>query len=136
MINVRLPKFHKTGIVQDQKGFTLIEVLIVITLSVLILSGVLIITGTSSKILVITNTQETAKDIAISDMEYVISQPYYDQANQNQYILPPQTQNYTATLNVTNITWNAGAEEELDIIISINGTQLFKLTDFRTPYAD
>ena len=80
--------------------------------------------------------QETAKDIAISDMEYVISQPYYNQANQNKYTLPPQTQNYLAQLTVTDITWNAGQQEEVDITISFNGNILFTLTDFRTPYAD
>jgi prepilin-type N-terminal cleavage/methylation domain-containing protein len=121
---------------QNQNGFTLIEVLIVIALTTLIVAGVLVVMGTSSKILVITNTRETAKDIAISDMEYVISQPYYNQANQTSYQLPSQTQNYVATLNITDVTWNAGAEEEIDITITLNGVTLFTLTDFRTPYAD
>jgi type II secretory pathway pseudopilin PulG len=135
-LSFKLPGFHQPLIVRDEKGFTLIEVLIVIVLTTLIVAGVLVVMGTSSKILAVTNTQETAKDIAISDMEYVISQPYYNQANQTSYQLPTATQNYIATLNVTDVTWNAGAEEEIDITIALNGKTLFTLTDFRTPYAD
>ena len=120
----------------NEKGFTLIEILIAILMTGILAAGILMAIETQTKILIITDTQETAKDIAISDMEYVLSQPYYNQANQNNYQLPTQTQNYVSNLTVTDITWNAGEEEEIDIAISLNGKTLFKLTDFKTPYAD
>ena len=71
MLDFRLPGFHKSSIVHDEKGFTLIEVLIAIALSAVIVSGVLITIGTASKMLVRTKNQDIAKDIASMEMEYI-----------------------------------------------------------------
>jgi prepilin-type N-terminal cleavage/methylation domain-containing protein len=60
----------------DQKGFTLLEVLIAILLIGIIAAGIVPVLGTSIKVEAITRTQETAKDIAISDIENIKSQQY------------------------------------------------------------
>jgi len=76
MLNVRLPKLRKPGIVQEEKGFTILEVLLAIFVTVVIGTAIALSIGTSSKVLVLANTQEVAKDIAASDMEYIRSLPF------------------------------------------------------------
>lgn len=130
------------GIIRDQKGFTLIEILITIPIIAILAAGILYSLGTSSKILISTETEERAKDLAISDMDYVMSQPYSDQANQDnpasptQYQLPQPTNyaNYVSTLTVTDLTSDPGQEEEIDVAISLNGKILFTLSDYRANY--
>jgi len=76
MLNVRLPKLCKSRIVQDEKGYTILEVLLAIFVTVVIGAAIALSIGTSSKVLVSANTQEVAKDIAASDMEYIRSLPF------------------------------------------------------------
>ena len=54
-----------------EQGFTILEVLIAIAITGILVTGIIMSLETSTKILMITNTQETAKDIAISDLEYI-----------------------------------------------------------------
>ena len=49
MLNVRLPKLRKTGIVQEEKGFTILEVLIAIFVTVVIVAAIALAIGTSIK---------------------------------------------------------------------------------------
>ena len=76
MLNVRLLKLRKPGIVQEEKGYTILEVLLAIFVTVVIGAAIALSIGTSSKVLVSANTQEVAKDIAASDMEYIRSLPF------------------------------------------------------------
>jgi prepilin-type N-terminal cleavage/methylation domain-containing protein len=78
MINVKVPKFHKPGIIRDQQGFTLIEVLAAIVITSILSLSIYMALSTSTRVLVLTNTQEVAKDIASSDMEYIRSIPFAD----------------------------------------------------------
>ena len=78
MLDVKFPKFHKPGIVRDQQGFTLIEVLAAIVITSILSLSIYMAISTSTRVLVLTNTQEVAKDIASSDMEYIRSIPFAD----------------------------------------------------------
>jgi len=78
MLDVRLSKLRQPGIVQEEKGFTILEVLLAIFVTVVIGAAIALSIGTSSKVLVLANTQEVAKDIAASDMEYIRSLPFAD----------------------------------------------------------
>jgi prepilin-type N-terminal cleavage/methylation domain-containing protein len=137
MLNFRQPGFHKTSIVRDEKGFTLIEVLIAIALSAVIVSGVLITIGTASKMLVRTKNQETAKDIASMEMEYIRSQPY----NDTDYALPALPaiyHNFTVgspTGHAIIIKLQFG-EEKVTIPVYLQGstTAIFTLVDYRVNY--
>jgi len=71
MLKVKLMKSHKMGIIRDQRGFSLIEVLIALAMAGVIIAGVLMVMGTSTKILVLAKNQEISKDIAASEMEYI-----------------------------------------------------------------
>jgi len=78
MLDIRLLKLRKSVIVQQKKGFTILEVLIAVFLVVVIGAAIALSIGTSSKVLVLANTQEVAKDVAASDMEYIRSLPFAD----------------------------------------------------------
>ena len=125
----RKPHNHNTS-QTDQRGFTLLEVLIAIVLTGIIASGILFALGTSTTILVKTNAQETAKDIAITDMEYIRTLQYansYPKSN-----LPALPQNYDHDVTVNSLNLN---EQEITITVTdTSGNQLFTLTDYRTNY--
>ena len=76
--NFRLARLFNTRIVQNQNGFTILEVLIAVVIVGIISAAIALSIGTSSKVLVSANTQEVAKDIAAGDMEYIRSLPYAD----------------------------------------------------------
>jgi prepilin-type N-terminal cleavage/methylation domain-containing protein len=74
---------------KSEKGFGLIEVLVAI--AILATAGVAFLGGltVSTKILIKTDTRETARDLAIAQMEYVKSMPY--STNDWQYTLSPDS---------------------------------------------
>lgn len=61
---------------KDEKGFSLIEVVIAIGLLGIIAAGFLGALGTASKVLFTADERETAKNLAESQMEYVKKQGY------------------------------------------------------------
>jgi prepilin-type N-terminal cleavage/methylation domain-containing protein len=139
MLNFRLPGFHQPSIVRDEKGFTLIEVLISIALSAVIVSGVLITIGTASKMLVRTKNQETAKDLASTEMEYIRSQAF-----SGSYTLTvPSIYSSRFTLNSTNTPpfsatvspLQLGEQKiEIDVYLIGSSTPIYTLVDYRVSY--
>jgi prepilin-type N-terminal cleavage/methylation domain-containing protein len=84
MLNIRLKKLRKTGIARDEKGFTLVEVVISIMLLGLISAALATGLSTSSKVLLHTDIRETAKNLAETQMEYIKLFPFasaYDTTN-------------------------------------------------------
>ncbi|UCB43368.1 MAG: prepilin-type N-terminal cleavage/methylation domain-containing protein [Dehalococcoidales bacterium] len=61
---------------RNQKGFTLLEVLISLALLGVIAAGILGALGTSSKATLTNDVQTTAQNLAEGQMEYVQNQPY------------------------------------------------------------
>jgi prepilin-type N-terminal cleavage/methylation domain-containing protein len=131
MLNVRLPKFCKKGIARNQKGFTLIEVLVAVVMIGIITGGVIMVISTSTKILISVKNKETAKDIASTEMEYIRSQPYSDYG----YTMPALPAIYSNFVvpspTITPLNMN---EQQIDIYVYLNGTQIFQLTDYRVNY--
>ena len=136
MLNIRLPKHRKTGIVRDEKGFTLLEVLIAVALTSIIVAGIYMAMSTSTKVLVDAKTQETAKDMAASAMEWIKSQPYnavsYDLTKANNPLLLTNggltVFPTTGVIPVNEFRFN---EEQIDIIIKSGTKTVFTLTDYR-----
>jgi prepilin-type N-terminal cleavage/methylation domain-containing protein len=129
MLNFKLPGFHKTLIVRDEKGFTLIEVLAAIVITAILSLSIYMAISTSTKVLVLTNKQETAKDFAASDMEYIRSLPYSDT-----YTLPTPSLAYTNYSQSVLVTFLRTNEQRIDITITWGGKTVFTLTDFRVNY--
>ena len=88
--------------------------------------------STSTKVLVDANTQETAKDMAASAMEWIKSQPY----NAISYTLPTSLQTSGSLSIALPVTVNEFRmnEEQIDIIIQSGGKTVFTLTDYRVNY--
>ena len=139
MINFRFAKLGKPGIVRDEKGFTLIEILIVVAMTGIMVAGVLMVIGTSTKILIKTKNQETAKDIAATEMEYIRSQSF-----SGSYTLPALPAIYSNfTLNSTNtppfnaiVTPLQLCEQKIEIDVFLKGstTPIYELVDYRVDY--
>lgn len=61
---------------QSGKGFSLIEVLVAVAIISIIAVGMFSSLGLASKLLLNTDTGETARDLAEAQMEYIQNQPY------------------------------------------------------------
>lgn len=101
MLRDRLTKLRKTRMAQDQRGFTLVEVLVSIALLGIVAAGLFTGLGTTSKVLFNTDARETAKNLAETQMEYVKKQPFVlGAATYHAAPLPPEQSGYTATIAV------------------------------------
>ena len=137
-MNNKIKAFIKTQRLKlrNDRGFTLLEIIIAIAVLGIIGTGILISLGTSTKIFVLTNTQEIAKDIAANDMEYIRSLPFA-----GSYTLPPPSQpaEYSAYSAVATVTFLRVNEQRIDITVSLNGKIILfngstMLTDYRVHY--
>ena len=129
MFKIIIRKLRKSCIIPDQKGFTLLEVLIAVVLTAIIGTGIFVGLRTLTLLYVDTNTHEISKDIAASDIDYVLSQPYG-----SAYTLPSspaEYNNYTSSIQVTALEQT---EQQIKISISFNNSIVFTLTDYRTFY--
>ena len=118
----------------NEKGFTLIEVLIAILFFMIIVGGILMAISTSSRVLAKANNQEIAKDVAAGVMEYIRTLPYAPS-----YPVPSPPAEYSnfqvndgdSTVVPTFLRTN---EQQIDIVVKLQGKVIFTLTDYRTKY--
>jgi prepilin-type N-terminal cleavage/methylation domain-containing protein len=71
-----LRKPGKASVMWDQKGFTLVEVLVAVVLTAIIAIGIFVGLRTIILLYGNTNSHEIAKDMAASAMDDIMSQPY------------------------------------------------------------
>jgi len=124
--------FFKRRIIQrlkilrhNQAGFSLIEVLISIAILGAIGATFLAAVGTSSSAVAVADRRDTAKQLAVSQMEYTKHQPYSSVAKIN---TPPGYQidiQYPAIAGRTD-----GNIQKIFIIVSFQGTEVIRLEDF------
>ncbi len=81
--------------IHSSKGFTLVETLIALAIMAIIAVAILGSMTLSSRTTIITNTRETAKNIAETQMEYVKGLPY---AGSYTASVPAEYANYTAAI--------------------------------------
>ena len=135
MLNIRLPKLRKPGMLREEKGFTLIEVIISIVLLSLITAALANGFITASKVLLHNDSRQTAKNLAETQLEYIKNQPYalaYDTSA----ITPPP--GYSASNAVHSGTESAYFNPIRDaniqlIIVTITGPAnvTYTLTDYK-----
>jgi hypothetical protein len=119
---------YKLG--HPEKGFGLIEVLVGSTLIALV--GVAILGGLTLgvNLLTRTDTSETAKDLAVTQMEYIKSTYWSDISYSvladnltlpSGYSIPP----------VTPVSLNDGNLQKITVIVEQNNREVFRLEDYK-----
>jgi prepilin-type N-terminal cleavage/methylation domain-containing protein len=130
--NIRLSRiFAKRQALQDQSGFTLVEVLVAIVLLSLIVIGILATAASAYRMVRSVDARETANNYAEWEMEYIKNQPY---STSNQYTAAtnsPYPSNYTVqSIVATPVTT---IEQQISITITGNGTT-YTLSDYKVNY--
>lgn len=120
--------FRKT-ILRNQSGFTLIETLIAV--AILGVTAVIFINSlnTSSRMVVSVDKDETAKNLAEYQMEYVKNQDYG--ASYEPGPIPESYYGYSANITTSSITSRDGNIQKVTVNISYNGTQTFSLEGYK-----
>lgn len=102
-------------LLHNNKGFSLIEVLAAMLLAGILIPAIILSVTTSTKVLILTNNREVAKDIAISDMEYIRTQTYADS-----YTPSPRPEKYSSFVSDIHVTYLQMNEQQIDIAIYLN----------------
>ena len=140
MLNVRFTKLRKPGIVRNEKGFTLIEVVISIMLLGLIAAALATGLSTASKVLVQNDSRQTAKNLAEFQMEYVKVNDFQSGSGTVVYApeeMPAQFQQagYSAVIDVTDgLDLNPprdSAFQQVTVTIKRSGVVVYTLVDYK-----
>ncbi len=114
---------------KNEKGFSLIEVIIAVALLGII--GIALLSGlaTASRALFIADERATAESLARSQMEYVKNQPYA--ASYTPDSVPAEYAGYLATINTEPIESSPGGSlQRIRVTISHNGTPIITAGDY------
>ncbi len=113
---------------KNQKGFSLIEVIVSIALLGIIAAGFLAALGTASKVLFIADERETAKNLAESQMEYVKEQDY---ALSYAPAVPDEYAGYSASIDVGTIASRDGNIQKIIVTIEHRGEEVMTLEGYK-----
>jgi prepilin-type N-terminal cleavage/methylation domain-containing protein len=116
----------------NQKGFSLIEVLI--SLAILALLGVAFLTALSgaSKILLKTDTSETARDLAVAQMERLKSEPYNLRTYNVDSSLFTATNGYSANISVNSVKPDGSLQKiTITVFQGTVATPAYVLTNYK-----
>jgi len=128
---VRLKKLNKKG----QQGFSTVEILVSVALLSIIAVGFLTALSTAPRTIVRTDEQETAKNIAEMQMEYIRELPYA--SSYSPLTMPVEYAGYSVVtedgvINAENITDHvAGQIQEVAITIERNNKEIYTLTSYK-----
>jgi prepilin-type N-terminal cleavage/methylation domain-containing protein len=115
---------------KSQKGFSLIEVLIATALLAILSVAILGALGSASKILISTDTSETAKDLAVAQMERIKSAPYNSTYTIDSSLFPTAS-GYSANITVQPVKPDSSLQK-VTISVFQAGNSVYTLTDYRT----
>jgi type II secretory pathway pseudopilin PulG len=116
-----------------QKGFTLIETLT--GLFVLVLVGVALLASLtlSSRILADTDNQETARNLAVAEMEYVKSLPYAAAYSQDMSLIPGGS-SYGVTIETPVAVEQDGNLQLIRVIVRRNGSEITRIEGYKVKW--
>ena len=116
----------KRNPIRDQRGSSLIEVMLSIALLGILVVGFLSAIGTGSMALFTTDERQTAKNLAESQMEYVKRLPFdnsYEAAD-----FGDEYAGYAAAIMVSGMGENLQA---IEVIITRNGKEVLRLRNYK-----
>jgi len=138
MFKIKMTKLLKTEIERNQSGYTLVEAVISIALIGVVAVALFTGLGTASKVLLVTDARETAKNLAETQMEYIKSAQVDFNPLANTYVTPasliPASQSAYVPSNVVYhgsdaLYFNPVRDDNIQkIIVTITGAGL------TTPY--
>jgi Tfp pilus assembly protein PilV len=116
---------------QSEKGFTLIEVLlaafILITVGVGILAGLTL----TSRVVISTDHHETARDIAVAEMEYIKSLSYNASHYNYNPDLIPSNSGYTVSVVNPPQSLQDGNLQVITVIVYSKSTEITRLSGYK-----
>jgi prepilin-type N-terminal cleavage/methylation domain-containing protein len=117
---------------KSMKGFSLVEVLVAVAIMVTVGVALLSALGTSSKILRITDSSETARDLAVAQIEHIKSEPY----NVSSYSVDPDLftvqSGYSATIAVTSLQPDGSIQRiTVSVFQGSSSTPVYTLEGYR-----
>ena len=113
--------------VRNEKGFSLIEVIIALALLSIIAAAFLSGMATASRGMFTTDERATAESLAKSQMEYAKNQPYAPSYT-------PTTipyDGYAATITVGNVPGALGGIQKITVSVSHHGRLVITLEDYK-----
>jgi prepilin-type N-terminal cleavage/methylation domain-containing protein len=124
--------FSKSRLFKKEQGFSLLEVLISIAILGILLAGFIPAMMGSTRISISVDEKVTAKNLAESQMEYVLDQGYHTSYSPSSEITS-QYPGYTVDdpVTVTGFTQRDGDIQSITIIVRRNGVITASLTSFK-----
>ncbi len=118
---------------RSEKGFTLIETLT--GMFVLVLVGVSLLASLtlSSKVLIDTDKKETARDLAVAEMEYVKNLPYGDTYAPDSGLIPSGS-NYNVVIDPPQDMEDDANLQMIRVIVLRNGSEVTRLEDYKVKW--
>jgi len=120
-----------SGVRSSQAGFSLIEVLlasfIIITVGVGLLAGLTL----ASRATMNTDNRETARDLAVAQLEYVKAQDYDENHYDYSAALIPQGSPYSVAVVNPPESLEDGNLQKITVIVSRNGHEVVRLSDYK-----
>jgi hypothetical protein len=116
-----------------EKGYSMLETLAGMFILVLVGVALLASLTLSSRVLLNTDNRETARDLAVAEMEYVKNLPYAD--SYNQYVsLIPGGSNYGVTIETSVAVEIDGNLQFIRVIIRRNGTEVTRIEGYKVKW--
>jgi type II secretory pathway pseudopilin PulG len=117
----------------SEKGFTLIETLVGVFLLILIGVNLFASLTLSSKILMQTDTQQTARVLAVAEMEYVKNLPYAVSYIQDDTLIPGGSR-FSVTIDTPVTMEEDGNLQKIKIRIWRSGHEVTSLEDYKVKW--
>jgi type II secretory pathway pseudopilin PulG len=124
--------FKKKGI-ESEKGFTLIETLAGMFLLVLIGVALMASLTLSAKILADTDNRETARDLAVAEMEYIKNQAYSSSYSPDTSLIPSGSK-YVVSVNTPVSEETDGNLQLITVIVQRNGSEVTRIEGYKVKW--
>jgi type II secretory pathway pseudopilin PulG len=116
-----------------QSGFTLVETLVGMALLVIIGVALLASLTLSARVLAETDNKETARDLAVAEMEYIRSLPYAGTYTQDASLIPSGS-NYEVNIAAPEAMESDGNLQLIKVTVLRNGHEITRLEGYKVKW--